>query len=52
MSEKLLNMYNDYQPGNHLNPREKQGIWEGIMKKIKEFSSEIYITRCREKNIG
>lgn len=49
MSEKLFYHSGDYMPGNFLSKRKKQEIYDQIKLIQKEFASEIYITRCREK---
>jgi hypothetical protein len=40
-----------YLPSNNLKPSEKHQIFEDMVKKQKEFASEIYIQRCKEKDL-
>ena len=40
-----------YLPSTNLRPSERHQIWEDLIKFQKEFASEIYIQRCREKDL-
>ena len=50
-SEPLFIFKDNYLPGTFLPERRKQQIYDEILLKQKEFASEIYITRCREKDL-
>jgi len=40
-----------YLPSSNLRPSERHQIMEDLVKFQKELASEIYITRCREKDL-
>ena len=40
-----------YLPSTNLRPSERHQIWDDLIKLQKELASEIYIQRCREKDL-
>lgn len=50
-SEKLMFNDNDYYPSNNLPQRIKQEIYDGILTKQKELANDVYIVRCKEKDL-
>ena len=50
-SEPLFNFKENYLPGTFLPESRKQQIFDELLLKQKELANEIYITRCREKDL-
>ncbi len=50
--EKLVDVLGySYLPSTDLRPSERHDIWDDLIKFQKELGSEVYITRCREKDL-
>lgn len=47
--EKLVRPGNNFYPSRELLPVRQQQIFDELLKKQKEFASEIYIRRIRER---
>ena len=51
MSEPLFKYKDFYLPGNFLPGRVKQEIYDELLLKQKKLANEIYITRCKERDL-
>lgn len=52
VKEDMVHVYGfGYIPSSELRPSERHQIMEDTIKFQKEFASEIYVQRCREKDL-